>query len=96
MKKLQIQNAALLCKWWWRYGVKKEDLWVRAINGKYGLDPTKWLPSMNANQSHNSRVSRIWGDISLGSNGSKMANIISKGFWIKVGACLNTSFWNDV
>lgn len=93
IKKLLIQNAALLCKWWWRYGVEKDSLWVKAINGKYGVSGSKWLPSQINNPS---RFSRVWGDIcSIGCEGSNFEKIIEEGFWIKVGSGVSTSFWND-
>lgn len=93
VKKLLIQNVALLCKWWWRYGVEKDSIWVKAINGKYGISVSKWLPSQL-----NSPVkfSSMWGDIcEIGSGDSAFGNLIAEGFWIKVGSGLSTSFWHD-
>lgn len=97
VKRLQVHNAALLCKWWWRFGVEKEALWVKAINGKYGLDVSKWLPTVSGNQSAGNRVSMIWGDIcSIGTNGSGLERVINSGFRIKIGDGNDTSFWNDI
>lgn len=88
-----IQNAALLCKWWWRYGVEKDSLWVKAINGKYGVSGSKWLPSQISNTA---RFSKVWSDIcDVSREGSNFEMIIAESFWIKVGSGMNTSFWED-
>lgn len=93
IKRLLIQNAALLCKWWWRYGVEKDSLWVKEINGKYGVSGSKWLPSQISNTA---RFSKVWSDIcDVRREGSNFEMIIAKSFWIKVGSGMNTSFWED-
>lgn len=83
-----------LCKWWWRYGGENDAIWVKAINSKYGVTSSKWLPSQLNNQNS---FSKIWGDIcQVRKEGANLEMIIAEGFWIKVGSGQQTSFWKDV
>lgn len=38
------KKLALLAKWWWRFGVKKEALWRKVSVSKYGEDNWGWVP----------------------------------------------------
>ena len=31
IRRFVVMNAALLCKWWWRYGSEKQALWFRLL-----------------------------------------------------------------
>lgn len=95
IKKLDIQNAALLCKWWWRFGQDKEALWVKVLTGKYGYQSSDWLPSKVSAQ--NSNISKVWREIcNLGEGTSDFSEIINSGFNIKVQSGNNTLFWKDI
>lgn len=74
--------------------MEKDALWVKAINSKYGVTSSKWLPTQLNNQNS---FSKIWGDIcQVGKEGANLEMIIAEGFWIKVGSGQQTSFWKDV
>lgn len=63
---------------------------MKAINGKYGVNATKWLPSQINNKD---RFSKIWRDIcEIGSEGSNFEWIISEGFRINVGSGMTLLF----
>lgn len=35
---LNLKNLALLGKWWWRFRVEHNSLWVKVISSIYGRD----------------------------------------------------------
>lgn len=56
---IEEMNDALLLKWWWRFGTKKNALWRRIVCAKYGMNTNLWLPNMEIKRN----VSVIWKEI---------------------------------
>ena len=56
---LEKKNVALLVKWWWRIGEKREPLWRRVIAAKYDEDKWGWWP----NPGPRFHRSGLWGAI---------------------------------
>lgn len=52
---IEYKNAALLVKWWWRFGDEREALWRKVIADKYGVDNSGWWP----NPGHRSHKSSL-------------------------------------
>lgn len=93
VKNLNIQNLALLAKWWWRFSNDKDSLWVKVIRGKYNLPPDCWFPRLPAS----GQISNIWSDIcSIGNVSSPIGPIIQEGFKVQVGSGRKTLFWDVV
>ena len=47
--KLVSMNAALLYKWWWRFGTEKQSLWYKVVTVKYQRSSDKCLATINSN-----------------------------------------------
>ena len=60
LSSLEDRNAALLAKWWWRFGGEMEALWRKVIFAKYSEDKWGWWPP-NPGPRH--RRSGLWGVI---------------------------------
>lgn len=57
VRRINIMNACLLLKWWWRFGTENHSLWKAVICNKYNLRGGSWTPSSSRNGSE------IWSDI---------------------------------
>ena len=49
IRKLVVMNAAILCKWWWRYGLETNALWYSALGSKYNIAHERWMPYLPSN-----------------------------------------------
>lgn len=92
---LEVRNHALLNKWIWRYGKKRNSLWKKVVMETKN-DPSIILRNMSANKSANKKVLTIQKRIinpSFVTNKFFLQVISNIGF--TVGNSENIVFWHE-
>ncbi|GKC74702.1 RNA-directed DNA polymerase, eukaryota, reverse transcriptase zinc-binding domain protein [Tanacetum coccineum] len=90
---LKACNWALLGKWWWRFQVEGDRLWIKIIKSIYGTDGGL---SVMLERRSNRLSGSIWGDIMrVGKDIDKMGINFCSSFGKMVGNGYNTRFWLD-
>lgn len=88
---LQASNWALLGKWWWRFGIEKEALWVKVVKSIYGDEG-----GLKGQVSSNLGRSSVWSNIvRIGKDLDKVGLEFSASFGIILGNGSETKFWMD-
>jgi hypothetical protein len=85
VRNLKLFNEALLGKWLWRYGLEREALWRRVVDGKYSSLENGWSTAV----SHGPHGVSLWKNIRGG--WAKFERII----YFKVGNGAQIRFWYD-
>nr|GEV95532.1 transposon TX1 uncharacterized [Tanacetum cinerariifolium] len=89
---LRVRNEGLLCKWVWRYGNKKEALWRKLIDAKYGRTEHNLSPSIISK----ALVSPVWKKITDFLHSMSPSRVVAKkGLVHCVGKGDCTRFWDD-
>lgn len=87
---LRGKNWALLGKWWWRFRVEVDALWVKVVKSIHGIDEG-WLDGVYHGEGG------VWGDImKIGLSIDKLDVGFTNSFLKEVGNGENTRFWDDV
>lgn len=89
---LNAHNISLLAKWWWRFRVKKDSLWVRVIKSIYGSNG-----GLSPYASNRVKYTSTWGNIiKVGCVIQKLnINWVESFRWV-VGNGESISFWDDI
>lgn len=92
IKKIKAMNEALLIKWWWRFGTKKDALWKTVICSKSRDNLNGWFPDARLAN----RNSVIWRDImSLIHRDENLLDGYDSNVRLVVGDGKNISSWRD-
>ena len=89
---IQCKNAALLGKWWWRFGSEKRALWRKVIIEKCDGSHKAWFP-LSLNRKACSPI--LKGILSIADENSKYRSAILENLVIKVGSGHDILFWLD-
>nr|GEV35316.1 reverse transcriptase [Tanacetum cinerariifolium] len=96
---LRVTNKALLCKWVWRYENKKEALWRKAIDAKYGRIKHSLSPSIPSK----ALVSLVWKKITDILHSMSPSGVVAKkglvhciGKANKLGPVCDSGLWKMV
>ncbi|OMO91594.1 hypothetical protein CCACVL1_07070 [Corchorus capsularis] len=87
LRKSKFRNIALMAKLQWRAKISPEDLWVKALNGKYKAFSGG---SGGGGGSVRNNSSDVWKGMSKGSI------FVEKGLKKVINSGRNSSFWNDI
>nr|GEW70920.1 putative RNA-directed DNA polymerase, eukaryota, reverse transcriptase zinc-binding domain protein [Tanacetum cinerariifolium] len=88
---LKASNWALVGKWWWRFRVEGDRLWVRIIKSIYGEDG-----GFRVEDGNNRLIGGKWGEIvKVGRMIDKTGVNFCNSFVKKVGGGNSTLFWLD-
>ena len=80
---IRHMNAALLCKWWWKFGHDRDALWRKVLISKCKANNNVWFPS-SINGVH---CASLWnGIISIGDRQGKFGDVVWNNLLIKVGS----------
>jgi hypothetical protein len=85
VRNLKLFNEALLGKWLWRYGLDREALWRRVVDGKYSSLESGWSTAVPQGPHGVS----LWKNI--GGGWAKFERFI----YFKVGNGARIRFWYD-
>jgi hypothetical protein len=85
VRNLKLFNEALLGKWLWRYGLEREALWRRVVDGKYSSLESGWSTAVP----HGPHGVSLWKNIRGG--WAKFERFI----YFKVGNGARIRFWYD-
>ena len=87
------KNAALLAKWWWRFGYADDSLWKTIVCDLRGWKIDRWLPLETSNRG----CSKVWKDILQVPNLDPwFKSLVLEGFAAIHGNGHKTRFWKDI
>ncbi|XP_074314695.1 uncharacterized protein LOC141649927 [Silene latifolia] len=89
---LQIKNASMLFKWWWRFSVEHKALWKRIICSIHELNPEGMFRSEE-------KVAKfgLWKSIcSVSDWDTDIGKVTKQGIRIKIGKGNTVGFWEDL
>lgn len=79
----------MIGKWWWRFRVEDDALWVKVIKSIHGRDGG-WRGGKYR------RYKGVWGDIiKVGVSMDKIGVDFTKSFHKKIGEGERTAFWEE-